>query len=192
MSVARAIRPAQAVLDRFLPRGALLLATLTFATYARGPAARPPVRPNVRPLGRARRVQRGVRPAGARPGRAHRQRPDRAVRADLPRPSRRTSLGRGAGLRPDDRRPLAVVVMAVVAAVLFVFAPQTAAIIAPGFGPEQQDAVHEPLPDHADHAGPLRRVDRAGRDPRRRPALPLLRPRARCSTTSASSSGRRR
>ena len=33
---------------------------------------------------------------------------------------------------------LAVVVMAVVAAVLFIFAPQTAALIAPGFGPEQQ------------------------------------------------------
>ncbi len=61
---------------------------------------------------------------------------------------------------------------------LFVFAPQTVALIAPGFTRSSSATVRDPVPDHVLHAGDLRGVDRARRDPRRRGSLPRLRPRA--------------
>ena len=62
--------------------------------------------------------------------------------------------------------------------VLFFLAPASVAIIAPGFDAQSAGAVPRAVPADAGHADPVRGVDHARRDPRRRAPVPVLRPRA--------------
>jgi putative peptidoglycan lipid II flippase len=126
------------LIDRFLPRGALVLATLTLATYAMG-------------LLRDRLFARTF-------GLSHELDTYNAAFV-LPELTLDVLIASGLtapfvpiflGLKTEGDRQaeafgqtiltLAVVVMGIAAAVLFVFASQTAAVIAPGFGPEQRES----------------------------------------------------
>jgi putative peptidoglycan lipid II flippase len=134
--VAGAVRPVQALLDRFIPGGALLLATLTFATYGVGLLRD---RLFARTFGLSAELD-AYNAAFVLPELVL----DVLIASGLTAPFVPIFLGLKEGSLREAQRfgqtvlTLAVVVMAGVAAVLFVFAPQTAAIIAPGFGPEQQ------------------------------------------------------
>ena len=81
---------------------------------------------------------------------------------------------------------LAVLVMA--AASLRPAAPRAGdrAAHRPGLRRGAAGALPRPVPADAGHADPVRGLDRARRDPGRRAAVPVLRPRARSSTTPAS------
>ncbi len=74
--------------------------------------------------------------------------------------------------------PLAVLAMGIVSIVLFIIAPLTVEVAAPGFDPATRGALHRPLPGHVLHAGAVRRLHGARRGPHRRAAVLLLRRRA--------------
>ena len=184
------LAPLRAVLARFLPQGAILLSVLTFAAYVAGPPARPPVRPHLRGGRGARRLQRGVRPPGARARRPRRVRAHGPVRADLQLAApRRSGRRRRGALRPDGpdarghgdgrREPGPADPRA-----------GDRAPHRPGLRRGAAGALPRAVPAHAGHADPVRRLDHAGRGAGRGAPVPVLRARARSSTTSASRLGR--
>ena len=127
--------------DRYLPQGAILLATLTFATYAMGLLRD---RLFARTFGLSSELDT-YNAAFVLPELTL----DVLIASGLTAPFVPIFLG----LRHDETEEaqhraeafgqsvvtLAVAVMGIASAVLFVIAPLTAPVIAPGFGPEQRD-----------------------------------------------------
>ncbi len=126
-----------ALLERFVPRGALVLATLTVLTYGLGLLRD---RLFAQAFGLSRELD-AYNAAFVLPELTL----DVLIASGLTAPFVPIFLG----LRHDDMRraevfgqtilTLAIVAMAAAAAILFVFARETAAVIAPGFGAEQRD-----------------------------------------------------
>jgi putative peptidoglycan lipid II flippase len=130
------------LINRYIPRGALLLATLTFLTYAMGLLRD---RVFARTFGLSRELD-AYNAAFILPELAL----DVLIASGLTAPFVPIflGLGRAGELRSDERRlavrfgqtilSLAVVVMAATALLLFVFAPATADLIVPGFTDQEQ------------------------------------------------------
>jgi putative peptidoglycan lipid II flippase len=136
VSLAQAIRPARDALDHFVPRGALVLAALTLATYAAGLLRD---RLFARTFGLSSDLDT-YNAAFVLPELVL----DVLITSGLTAPFVPIYLGLQETSREESVTfgqtvvTLATVVTAAAVVVLFALAPQTVAIIAPGFGPAQR------------------------------------------------------